>query len=66
MKKKRQKKDDPWWKCSLCGYTLQGAVPPERCPDCKQVCAFTDVSCYTPECGGPGKIDQKLMGEKKP
>ena len=66
VKKNKSKKDIPWWKCSLCGYTLQRATPPETCPDCRQVCAFTDVSCYTPECGGPGKIDPKLMGGKKP
>ena len=48
-----------WWKCSECGYILQAPVPPESCPRCKQTCAFIDVTCYTPECGGPGNIDPR-------
>ncbi len=53
-----------WWKCSECGYTLQEATPPEICPSCKQKCAFTDATCYTPECGGPGNPDPQLLGKK--
>ncbi|MDY7030610.1 MAG: hypothetical protein SVY10_01710 [Thermodesulfobacteriota bacterium] len=41
------------WKCSNCSYTLDKEAPPEKCPSCKEKCAFIDVSCYTPECGGP-------------
>jgi rubredoxin len=54
-----------WWKCSSCGYTIQQAVPPEPCPGCKQNCVFSEVSCYTPECGGAGKIDPTLMSGGK-
>jgi rubrerythrin len=23
------------WKCSICGYTLEGTEPPKKCPSCK-------------------------------
>ncbi len=50
------------WICSTCGYYLQGAAPPERCPSCQRVCAFNDVTCYRPECGGEQNIDPILVG----
>ena len=45
--------------------TLQEEVEkgtPETCPSCKEPCTFTDVTCYTPECGGPesGNFDPRL------
>jgi len=51
------------WSCSNCGYVLEAEVPPGTCPSCKQECAFTDATCYTPECGGPesGNIDPRLI-----
>jgi rubredoxin len=58
--KNEKTNQEGWWKCSLCGYTVQLAVPPEICPDCHRTCAFTEVTCYTPECGGPGKLDQTI------
>lgn len=51
---------DAFWKCSSCGNTVQASIPPEICPSCKEKCFFKNVSCYTPECGGPGKIDPRL------
>jgi rubrerythrin len=51
---------DPFWKCEGCGNTVQVANPPEICPSCKEKCVFKNVTCYTPECGGPGNIDPKL------
>ncbi|MEW6267532.1 MAG: rubredoxin-like domain-containing protein [Thermodesulfobacteriota bacterium] len=50
------------WKCTNCGYTLNEKTPPETCPGCRQKCEFVDVSCYIPECGGPGagNPDQRL------
>ena len=51
---------DPFWKCLECGNTIQAATPPEICPSCNRPCAFKDVSCYTPDCGGPGHIDPQL------
>jgi len=53
-----------WWKCSECGYLFQAAEPPEQCPDCQETCTFIDVTCYTPDCGGPesGNYDPKLAG----
>ncbi|MBN2040685.1 MAG: hypothetical protein JW864_11615 [Spirochaetes bacterium] len=49
-----------FWKCSNCGYTLTAAKPPEVCPSCSTKCVFKNVTCYTPECGGPGNIDHRL------
>ena len=49
-----------FWKCGKCGNTLQAPNPPEICPSCKEKCLFKDVSCYTPECGGPGHIDPRM------
>lgn len=51
---------DPFWKCGGCGNTVQMPTSPETCPSCKEKCAFKDVSCYTPDCGGPGNIDPRL------
>lgn len=53
-------KMDSFWKCGNCGHTFQASVPPEMCPSCKERCTFKDVSCYTPDCGGPGSIDPRL------
>jgi len=49
-----------FWKCSECGYTLTAEAPPEKCPSCNKKCEFRNVTCYTPECGGPGHIDPRL------
>jgi rubrerythrin len=49
-----------FWKCNECGYTLTAAEPPEKCPSCGKKCEFRNVTCYTPECGGPGQIDPRL------
>jgi len=54
-----------WWKCSECGFTMQATMPPEQCPSCQQKCAFIDVTCYTPECGGPGGPDPQLLGPRR-
>lgn len=56
------------WKCNQCNYILNAERPPEECPACKQQCVFIDVSCYTPDCGGPdsGNIDPQLVGGRKP
>ncbi len=53
-------KNDPYWKCGKCGRTVQSAIPPEKCPSCKENCDFKDVTCYTPDCGGPGNVDPRL------
>jgi len=42
------------WKCSNCGYQLTNDTPPTQCPQCKEKCEFSDVTCYIPECGGEG------------
>ena len=49
-----------YWKCGNCSSTLEAPRPPDICPSCRDVCKFKDVSCYLPECGGPGFIDPRL------
>ncbi len=50
------------WMCTMCGYYLHGPEPPNRCPSCEQVCAFNDVTCYRPECGGVQNVDPLVVG----
>ncbi len=50
----------PYWKCGECGFTITAATPPKLCPECGGNCSFTNVTCYVPECGGPGNIDSRL------
>ena len=52
------------WQCSSCGYTFEAEVLPNQCPSCKQVCSFNNVTCYIPDCGGPGNIDPQLAAGK--
>lgn len=54
------KSGEPFWKCGKCGNTIQAPTPPEKCPACMEKCIFKDVTCYTPDCGGPGAIDPRL------
>ncbi len=49
-----------YWRCDGCGYLLTAERPPEICPSCNNKCVFKNVTCYTPECGGPGNIDPRL------
>jgi rubredoxin len=49
-----------YWKCSHCGYTITAPQPPDTCPECGEKCQFVNITCYTPECGGPGNIDPRL------
>ena len=50
------------WMCTACGYYLRTSTPPNQCPSCGQVCAFNDVTCYRPECGGDQNIDPLTVG----
>lgn len=49
-----------YWKCSKCGFLITAAVPPDVCPGCGENSGFLNVTCYIPECGGPGNIDPRL------
>jgi len=51
------------WSCSNCGYVFAAETVSDRCPSCKEACTFRDVTCYVPECGGPGSIDPRLLGK---
>lgn len=61
----RKKEPQSWWKCSECGYVLRATAAPEICPSCQQKCVFADVTCYTPECGGPDYPDPQLLKPKR-
>ena len=50
-----------YWKCTKCGFLITTAEPPGYCPVCAERCAFINVTCYTPDCGGPGKFDPRLL-----
>lgn len=50
-----------WWKCGKCKFLITAAVPPDVCPECGEKFAFVNVTCYTPECGGPDNYNPKLM-----
>jgi rubrerythrin len=50
-----------YWKCSECKYIITAGIPPEACPECGEKGGFTNITCYTPECGGPGHIDARLV-----
>ena len=52
------------WKCSNCSYVFGSDTVPEKCPSCDQKCTFIDVTCYIPDCGGPGNTDNRLLGNK--
>ncbi len=49
-----------YWRCSKCNFTISATRPPEACPSCHQKCNFLNITCYTPDCGGPGHIDPQL------
>ena len=50
-----------YWKCGKCGFLITAAIPPNTCPSCKEKCDFHNVTCYTPECGGPSNVDPQLL-----
>ncbi len=47
------------WKCEKCGYITKTDQPPDKCPSCKEKCAFINVTCYIPDCGTTG-TDKRL------
>ena len=52
------------WMCSECNYIYQADAPHEACPGCGAKCEVFNVTCYIPECGGPGHLDERLVVEK--
>ena len=50
------------WMCTTCGYYYQGPAPLDKCPGCNLACAFNDVTCYRPDCGGESNVDPLLVG----
>ena len=52
--------DLTYWKCAKCGFLVTAGTTPATCPECGEKCNFLNVTCYTPECGGPGHVDRRL------
>ncbi len=52
------------WMCNECNYVFEAETPPDTCPSCRAKCTFMNVSCYIPECGGPGHYDPKLVAQR--
>ena len=52
------------WMCTECNYIYEAESPPESCPSCHAKCEFTNITCYIPECGGPGNIDARLVAQR--
>jgi len=52
------------WMCSECNYIYEADAPYEFCPSCGAKCEVFNITCYIPECGGPGNVDQRLVVEK--
>lgn len=50
-----------YWKCPMCSFLFTAAKPPGICPECGDKSGFINVTCYIPECGGPGNIDPRLV-----
>lgn len=50
-----------YWKCGNCKFIFTANLPPATCPECKEKCDFLNVTCYTPDCGGPANIDSRLV-----
>jgi rubredoxin len=52
-----------YWMCDECNYVFEAETPPDTCPGCHAKCTFMNVSCYIPDCGGPGNYDPKLVAQ---
>jgi len=52
-----------YWMCDKCNFVIEVATPPDPCPGCHVRCSFSDVTCYTPECG-EGSLDSRLVAQR--
>ena len=53
-----------YWMCDKCSFVIEMPKPPDPCPGCNNKCTFSDVTCYTPECGGVGSLDTRLVAQR--
>ena len=53
-----------YWMCDKCNFVVEATKPPDPCPSCNIKCTFSDVTCYTPECGGIGSLDSRLVAQR--
>ena len=53
-----------YWMCDRCNFVIEAPKPPDPCPGCQIKCTFSDVTCYTPECGGIGSLDTRLVAQR--
>jgi superoxide reductase len=53
-----------YWMCDKCNFVIEAPKPPDPCPGCQIKCSFSDVTCYTPDCGGQGSLDTRLVAQR--
>ena len=53
-----------YWMCDKCSFVIESPKPPDPCPSCQIKCAFSDVTSYTPEYGGIGALDSRLVAQR--
>lgn len=52
-----------YWMCDKCSFVIEAPAPPDPCPSCHIKCVFSDVTCYTPDCG-IGSLDSRLVAQR--
>ena len=50
-----------YWICDQGNDVFEADTLPDTCLGCHAKCIFMNVSCYTPDCGGLGYYNQKLV-----
>ena len=60
----RKEEAKNYWMFDECNYVFEAETPPDKCPDFHAKCTFMNVSCYIPDCGGPGNYDPKLVAQR--
>ncbi|MDD5311846.1 MAG: desulfoferrodoxin family protein [Dehalococcoidia bacterium] len=53
-----------YWMCEKCNFVIETVKPPDPCPSCHIKCVFTDVTSYTPDYGGVGSLDSRLVAQR--
>jgi len=53
-----------YWMCSERNYAFKAKALPDVYPNCHAKCAFLNVTCHIPECGGPDHYDPRLVAQR--
>lgn len=38
-----------WWLCHECDHVMKDVVPPDKCPKCKKLGSFTNITRNVPK-----------------